>query len=116
MIHKLAAPLIAALFLSAAGAPPALAADSASEPMLNRVVRFGDLDLSTDAGVTTLSRRISTAAWKVCGVIAPPTNGPSSIENMKCRQTLTDEAVAQVNSPALTARFAKKGRQVTASR
>jgi UrcA family protein len=81
------------------------------------IVRYGDLDLSDAAGVHTLYVRIQNAAWRVCGQIVPAHNGPSDIENVHCRQTLVDAAVAEVNTPALTALHThKKPSYRTASR
>lgn len=45
-------------------AAPALAGPMASA---NAEVRYGDLDLTSDAGVTQLQRRIRAAAKKLCG-------------------------------------------------
>jgi UrcA family protein len=86
----------------------------AAEP--SRVVNLRDLDLSKPSDIRTLYVRIGNAAWKVCGERIPASNGPSSIENGKCRRTLMDAAVADVNHSALTAYHAKKPATVTASR
>jgi UrcA family protein len=67
-----------------------------------KTVRYSDLDLSTPAGIRTLYDRIQGAAWRVCQELVPAQNGPSGIENAKCRHTLVDDAVAEVNKPALT--------------
>lgn len=53
--------LSAALLLSA----PAFAAPAADG--MSTTVRFGDLDLATDAGVAALHSRIRHAATQVCG-------------------------------------------------
>ena len=73
-----------------------------------KVVRYSDLDLSSSVGIHTLYQRIQDAAWRVCLDVVPPHNGQGGIENIKCRQTLIDVAVAQVNKPALTALHAGK--------
>ena len=80
------------------------------------VVRYADLDLATPGGVRALYRRIQTAAWRVCGELIAPHNGPSGIENGKCRRTLVDVAVKEVNRPALTALHFGTGAEVTARR
>jgi UrcA family protein len=115
MTRNLASYLTVVLLLSASAASPALA-KGASDPDLTRVVRVGDLDLSTESGVNTLFRRINNAAWNICRVVARPTNGPQGIENTKCRRTVIEEAVKQVNSPGLTARYTGNREQVTARR
>lgn len=87
----------------ALSAPSFAAAPVEAQPGASaQVVHFADLDLSTPTGVRTLYGRIRTAAWQVCSIIAP-TYGPSTIDNLKCRRTLVDDAVARVNQPALTA-------------
>jgi UrcA family protein len=68
-----------------------------------KTVRYSDLDLSTPAGVRTLYGRIQDAAWQVCHELVPAENGPSGIENAKCRHTLVDDAVDEMNKAALTA-------------
>jgi UrcA family protein len=96
---------------------PANAQSPSAATAPSSIVRYGDLDLSTSAGIRTLYGRIQDAAWRVCQQIEPPQNGPSGIENVKCRQTLVDVAVGEVNKPALTAlHTGKKPSGVTASR
>ncbi len=68
----------------------------------SQVVRYSDLDLSTAAGIHTLYSRIQDASWRVCRQVAPPQNA-TRIENLKCRETLIDVAVSEVNKPELTA-------------
>lgn len=70
------------------------------------VVQYGDLNIATPAGLQTLSNRIENAAWQVCLQLVPPNNGPSSIANVQCRESLTLAAVAKVHNPALTSMFA----------
>jgi UrcA family protein len=119
MNAKLAPSLVASLFLlSLSLSIPAQAerVGMGQETAPVRVVGFGDLDLSTASGVRTLYSRLTNAAWKVCHDIIPATNGPSGIENGKCRRTLIDAGVADVNRLALTALHTKKGAEVTARR
>jgi UrcA family protein len=75
----------------ALGAPPVFAQPQSE---VAKTVRYSDLDLSTPAGIRTLYGRIQDV---------PAQNGPSGIANAKCRQTLVDDAVDEVNKPALTA-------------
>jgi UrcA family protein len=72
-----------------------------------KVVRYGDLDTNTEFGVLTLSERIQNAAYQVCQIVAPESaNGPSAIENVKCRNLLVLDTVQKVNNPGLTALYA----------
>jgi len=82
----------------------------------SRAVSLRDLDLSSPADIRALYVRIGHAAWKVCREVVPANNGPSGIENGKCRHTLIDAAVAEVNHPLLTAYHTRQPAPVTASR
>ena len=62
------------------------------------VVRYHDLDLSTQGGIHTLYGRIQIAAWRVCGQL-----DYVRIEEVQCRKKLTEAAVKEVHVPALTA-------------
>lgn len=97
-------PVVAFAFVVAAAGGPSL------------VVSLRDLDLSRPADVRALHLRIANAAWRVCGELIPPNNGPFGIENARCRRTLMDDAVAEVNHPALTAYHTKARSPVTARR
>lgn len=66
----------------------------------SEVVRYSDLNLSTEAGIRALYRRIQVAAWHVCNEMQ---SKPVGVESVRCRQSLVDDAVAKVNEPALTA-------------
>ena len=104
--------LVATLGLGAPGF-----AASATSTVPNAVVRYSDLDLTTSEGNHILYERIQNAAWQVCRQIVPVQHFPGAIEILKCRQTLMDVAVGQVNKPALTAlHTGNKPRDITASR
>jgi UrcA family protein len=60
-VNKYLLPLIA---LAASGI-----ASAASQDVPSIVVRFGDLDLNTESGVSRLHKRIRNAAESVCGPI-----------------------------------------------
>ena len=92
---------------------PAHAATAVDSATPSRVVRFGDLDLSTVAGNRALHRRISTAALQVCQVMMP---ARSVIELGKCRRELMDTAVAEVSRATLTSLHGGKVIEVTARR
>lgn len=117
MNTKVQIALIVAVFLTSAALPShAEKASLGSTEAPSRIVRYADLNLATPEGVRALYGRIQAAAWKVCGDIVAPHNGPSAIESGKCRQTLIDVAVQQVNKPALTALHLGKRTEVTARR
>jgi UrcA family protein len=72
-------------------------------------VRFADLDLSTNAGASTLYTRIKWAARQVCG-----TEGRSLTEIAmwhRCVDATIADAVHSVNSPRLTALYTGKPAQ-----
>ena len=84
----------------------ALAASVATleEPPASRVVKYGDLDLSHNAGVAALYSRIRSAAREVCE--------PMDAVIMKmlrlrydCRQEAVARAIDDINSPALTSYY-----------
>jgi UrcA family protein len=66
------------------------------------VVRYGDLDLSTQEGVQTLYKRISSAARQVC-----PSADPRSLrrfdDGRACRAAAIARAVSDVHSSQLAA-------------
>ena len=61
-------------------------------------VRYDDLDLSAQAGVATLKRRVSTAAEQVCadGYLTDPIG---KLAQLTCIRRATDKALAQVKWP-----------------
>jgi len=80
-------------------------------PLPSRVVDFGDLDLNHGSGVATLYLRIRSAATEVCD--------PLDVmlvkllrERFDCRQDAIARAVADVNSPALTAYYLSKTKAI----
>jgi UrcA family protein len=62
-------PFFGSVLLASMGAAIVLAAPASARTAdkVSSEVRFGDLNLATDAGVTQLHRRIRTAAYQVCG-------------------------------------------------
>jgi UrcA family protein len=84
--------------VSAPAPAPAPATESGSEI---RLVGYADLDLSQDADVRRLYRRIRTAAREACGgsyLLAPV----MSRGLKRCAEEATARAVARVNAPTLT--------------
>jgi len=88
----------------------ARAADVRSE-----TVKFADLNIDTQAGVQALYGRIHAAARRVCD---QPAGEQSAVRS--CMSKAEASAIAQVNTPLLTALYEKKtGTQpqtITASR
>jgi UrcA family protein len=97
---KLGLALTATLLLPAWAAADELSETvvGAKSPAPSVVVRYGDLDLKTTAGVRTLHIRLDDAAWKVCQQMLPR---PVSIEGAQCRATLVEAAVADINQSHL---------------
>ena len=66
------------------------------------VVRYGDLDISTESGARALYARLGTAARRVC-----PDDNSYDLRMLQtvraCRQQAIDRAVTNLNSTALAA-------------
>jgi UrcA family protein len=79
----------------------AYAVSTLDEPP-TRVVNFRDLDLNENVGIATLYTRIRVAAREVC---EPLDNWSLRLlrQQFDCREDAIGRAVADVNSPALTA-------------
>jgi UrcA family protein len=103
----LAACALTGTFLSPLSAV-AYAVSALDEPP-TRVVGFRDLDLNQDVGVATLFARIRSAAREVC---EPLDNWSLRLlrQQFNCREDAIGRAVADVNSPALTAYFLTKSK------
>jgi UrcA family protein len=94
LITAIASSLAVATHASA----PAPTTESGSEI---RLIGYADLDLSQDADVRRLYRRIRTAAREACGgsyLLAPV----MSRGLKRCAEDATARAVARVNAPSLT--------------
>jgi UrcA family protein len=84
----------------------------ADEPAKSIKVSYADLDLSTQAGATTLYTRIRGAARQVCG-----DEGSTYTDHAiwrGCFKRAVGDAVTKVNSPRLTALHQGKSPAVTA--
>jgi UrcA family protein len=80
---------------------PARAGEAAEATALQ--VKYGDLDLNRPAGIETLYQRLQFAAHQVCGP-----RGGTGIRLIDrgwqtCVNSAMDDAVRQLNRPALTA-------------
>lgn len=86
-----------------------------------RIVKYGDLELDSTAGIQVLYRRLSNAAKEVC---APSVSVPLTLRSKarECANQALADAVARMNHPNLNAYhaaktgFAKDGETKVASR
>jgi UrcA family protein len=81
-------------------AAPARAADSDTQ---SKVIHYRDLDLTTDAGETTLKQRIARAAANICG----PADGRTLEDRARldaCRDNAIASASPQMNAVIASAR------------
>jgi UrcA family protein len=106
-MKSLAACALIGIFLSPLSA--VAFTTSALDNPPTRVVQFGDLDLSQNVGIEALYSRIRSAAREVCE--------PLDVwslrrlhEEYHCRKAAIGRAVAELNSPALTAYFLTKSK------
>jgi UrcA family protein len=70
------------------------------------VVRFADLDLSSEAGVKTLYRRIRSAAESVCAPLGGARELARQAQWRACRDTAIADAVAEIDHPMLSQHYA----------
>ena len=105
--------IVCALAVTAAlGFTGSAVAQDSTSAIPSEVVHYSDLNLSTAAGVHSLYERIQDASMRVCRHISPV-----GVLNLKCRAALAEAAVADVNSPALTAlQTGKAPTEMTAQR
>ncbi len=96
-MNKFTGLLFASAFVLTMSSLPAAAADSIVTK--SQVVRFGDLNLGSDEGARTLYGRITLAARRVCSEADDSRLGNSDYR--KCVKKAVDDAVAQVDRPAL---------------
>jgi UrcA family protein len=101
------------LLLSLPAAPDASAARPASsQTTLNEpakvVVRYGDLNLSSDAGAEVLLRRLEQAARQVCG--DPRERRPLAEISviLRCNAQSLERAIEAVGAQKLTAAYQSK--------
>ena len=99
LLTALAGCLLAgALSVAHAGSPSA-------DTVPTRVVSYGDLNISTDAGALALYQRLATAARKVC-----PLEDSRDLVRIasinRCRTDAVARAVHDINSPRLAAVYA----------
>jgi UrcA family protein len=73
----------------------AVAAPSRADDVATKVVRFGDLDLSTATGAEALYERIAAAARVVC-------RGAERALVRECKGRAVDDAVKAIGNPLLS--------------
>jgi UrcA family protein len=88
------------------GASTALAADR-TDGTRSLTVRYGDVNLATIAGATTLYQRIQGAAHFVCGEAGR--SWPEQRDWKDCYRGAINAAVASVNNPLLSAVHRSRG-------
>jgi len=76
-----------------------------SEHVYQTVVRYGDLDLSTNQGADHLYVRLDRAAHQVCGDTGDPLFLEARHSYRVCEQKAIEHAVAQLGRPKLTATY-----------
>jgi UrcA family protein len=93
-----------ASFTAASAAAPAVVSAAAASPAdaPTVVVRFGDLNLATEAGAAALYHRIVAAAAQVCPAWDPD-NLATISAGAACRKAAIARAVAAIPSPKLAA-------------
>jgi UrcA family protein len=98
IMKKLSGLLLFSAAVIAINAAPA----SAAEPVITRstVVKFDDLDLSSDAGARTLYQRITRAAGRMC---VDASDRFPQFEYRNCVQRAVNDAVAKVDRQTLYA-------------
>ena len=74
-------------------------------------VRFTDLDLDKEAGVANLYVRLRNAAEQVCSLGSGPSGLFLSSSQRACVTAALEEAVANVDRPAVTAYHAARASQ-----
>ena len=77
-------------------------------------VRIGDLNLQQEYGAKVALRRIKSASESFCGGHMIPA-AELSRPVRKCRQTMTDKAVAQLDAPLVTAIYEPSGTRKAAT-
>ena len=104
------AAFTAFVFLTGTLTTVASANELSSEP--TAVVKFSELNLSSPAGVSTLYKRIHSAAMNVCSAGSTEDLSRRS-QQMACADSAETKAIAKVNSASLNAYYQEKtGRSI----
>ena len=114
-ISPAAALVVSGLLLATAlTSSAAWAATPAAAPGLQ--VKVGDLDLSHPAGIEILYRRLRFAAQQVCGPSDLTGTRLGTRDQQNCVKAAIDNAVRQLDRPALTAYHRSHAEQADAER
>jgi UrcA family protein len=103
---KAAVAALAGAYATLTWVNSAQAADAADEPR-REVVKFADLNLSSDEGAAVLYRRIHNAAVQVCGAVDSRQLGWAPAVRT-CVDRAVTEALVAVNNPVVTNRYLAK--------
>lgn len=93
--------------LGATLATVAVPASAATDDKFASEVRYGDLDLKTDAGVAQLQRRIGNAVRKECGY-SEARDLSTSMASAACRRAAISAAASKVELAVANARNGQK--------
>jgi UrcA family protein len=83
----------------------------ASEPDAappSAVVKFGDLNLNSDAGIAALYKRIHRAAQGVCALPDDGMNLEVRAQELKCQSEAESRAVGSIHNAALSAYYGRR--------
>jgi UrcA family protein len=105
----LASSAVATMGAQAAGSPATVGVGADGSRF--QVVRYGDLDLESEAGNEALYRRLRGAAARVCSVPAHLARLGRSDEN-RCRNAALSRAVRAIGRNSLTAVYFDHGRRI----
>jgi UrcA family protein len=78
-------------------------AGAASAQTLSVTVRHADLDLSSPAGATVMLARIHNAAREICGESPYASDMSRRMQARACITEISNNAVAQLGAPMVTA-------------
>ena len=104
--------LACGIALSLSAMPDAFALDPAPEPP-QVVVRYDDLNLSTEVGAAALLHRLELAARQVCGDSGARQPLTRLRTTQRCDARSLERAIAAVNLPQLTLAYRSKYLGVT---
>lgn len=86
-------------------AAPAFAQDNSTTQLRQVEVRYGDLNVYSEAGADALIRRIGQATDQVCGEHAGPASMQEHHSVGNCRVEVAENAISDVGNPVVTARY-----------
>ena len=107
-MNKLTGILFLSAFVLSMNALPAVAGDNIVTK--SQVVKFGDLNLASDAGAQALYQRIKLAARRVCAG-ADTDDRFGNLEYRNCMKQAVDNAVAKIDRPTLTTVAQQSGKK-----